>query len=469
MLKRHSQLFIKLFILNDLVVNSLSFLLAYYIRFHTDLFPPVSDITPSIQVYLPFLLYINVIWLIVFKENKLYEPKRGSSRVNEFITIIKSVTISVIIFTGILFFYRGNSYSRLVVFNLWVINIILLQISRTFVRSYLSWLRSRGYNLRHIIIVGAGDVGKQLAAKIKSHSALGYNVVGFLDDLPSKIGQSFEGVEVLGICDDLVAIATEKSIDEVMVALPLRAHEKMLHMVNICHKEGWRVRIVPDIFSVITHQAAIDELDGIPLIGLDKTALETMGNRFLKRLEDIILSSIIILLISPVFLIVTVLVKLSSKGSVFYKQERLGIDNKPFMMYKFRSMCIDAEKESGPVWAVEADPRRTKIGTFLRATSLDELPQFFNVLKGDMSLVGPRPERPHFVRQFKEEIARYMQRHHVKAGITGWAQVNGWRGNTSIQKRIEHDIYYIENWSLSLDIKIILMTVWKGFINKNAY
>jgi Undecaprenyl-phosphate glucose phosphotransferase len=469
MLKRHSQLFLKLFILNDLIINSLSFILAYYVRFHGQLFPLVSEDIPPLEVYLPFLIYINIIWLFIFKENKLYEPKRGSSRINEFIAIVKSVTIGVIILTGLLFFYRGDSYSRLVVVCFWVINIILLQLSRSLVRSYLSWLRRRGYNLRHVLIIGAGNLGRQIAVKLESRPGLGYKVAGFLDDDRSKQGVEIDGVKVLGTSEDLVKIVSEHGIDEVIIALPLRAHQHMLRLINICQKEGLRVRIVPDLFAVITYQAAIDELDGIPLIGLDKTTMELMGNRFLKRLEDILLATLMLALFSPILLIIAVLIKLTSKGPIFYKQERIGLDNHPFTMYKFRTMKVDAEKESGPVWASENDPRRTPFGAFLRATSLDELPQLFNVLKGEMSLVGPRPERLHFVRQFKEEVARYMQRHHVKAGVTGWAQVNGWRGNTSIEKRIEYDIYYIQNWSLAFDLKIIWLTVWKGLINKNAY
>ncbi len=468
MLKRHSQLFLKLFILNDIIINSVSFLLAYYVRFNFPLVPITKGI-PSIYPYLPFLLYVNVVWLFIFRENKLYEPKRGLNRVDEFFRLFKSVTLGVVIITGVMFFYRDFSYSRMVVLYFWGINLVLLLISRIFVRSYLTWLRRRGYNLRHLLIIGAGDLGRQIAAKFDACPGLGFKVAGFLDDDPAKQGREIGGFRVLGKSEDLVKVMGVTGVDEVIIALPLSAHELMLGLIDLCQKEGLRVRIVPDVFAVITNQAQIDELDGIPLIGLDKTAMEQMSSRFAKRLEDIFIASAMLTILSPLMLLIAFLVKLSSKGPVFYAQERMGLDNRPFLMYKFRSMRVDAEKESGPVWASKGDNRCTWFGSFLRASSLDELPQLFNVLKGEMSLVGPRPERSHFVRQFKEEVSRYMKRHHVKSGITGWAQVNGWRGNTSIEKRIEHDIYYIENWSLTLDIKILWLTLWKGLINKNAY
>jgi Undecaprenyl-phosphate glucose phosphotransferase len=468
MLKRHSQLFLQLFIINDLLINSLAFLLAYYLRFTIPLVPVTKGI-PPIQPYLMFILYINLIWLFLFRENKLYEPKRGLSRVDEFFQLLKAVSLGVVILTGMMFFYRGFSYSRMVVIYFWAIDLILLQLSRSLVRFYLCWLRRRGYNLRYMLIIGSGNLGRQIAAKLDACPGLGYKITGFLDDNPSKLGQEIDGIRVLGGTDILLAIIAEKHIDEVIIALPLRAHQRIIQLIGLCQKEGVRVRIVPDLFAFITNQAAIDELDGIPLIGLDKTAIELMGNRFLKRLEDILLASIMLVLFSPLFLLVTILIKLTSKGPVFYKQERMGLDNRFFIMYKFRSMRVDAEDKSGPVWASKNDARCTYLGAILRATSLDELPQLFNVLKGEMSLVGPRPERQYFVKQFKEKTNYYMQRYRVKSGITGWAQANGWRGNTSIEKRIEYDIYYIENWSLVFDLKIIWLTIWKGLINKNAY
>ncbi len=468
MLKRHSQLFLKLFIINDLLVNSVSFMLAYYLRFTLPLVPITRGV-PPIQPYLPFLLYINLIWLFLFRENKLYEPKRGLSRLDEFFHLFKAVSLGVVIITGLMFFYRSFSYSRIVVVYFWVINLILLQLSRTLVRSYLNRLRRRGYNLRYLLIIGAARLGQQIAAKIETRPGLGYKVVGFLDDDPAKQGQQIDGVKVLGKTDDMLKILAGNGVDEVIIALPLSAHEHMLRLINICQKEGLRVRIVPDLFAVITHQAEIDELDGIPLIGLDKTAMEQMGNRFLKGTEDLMLATLMLALLAPLFMLIAMLIKLTSKGPVFYKQERMGLDNRAFMMYKFRTMWVDAEDKNGPCWTAKDDPRRTRFGAFLRSTSLDELPQLFNVLKGEMSLVGPRPERPHFVKQFKAEVAHYMQRHRVKAGVTGWAQINGWRGDTSIEKRVEYDTYYIENWSLTFDLKIIWLTVWKGLINKNAY
>jgi len=467
MLKRHSQLFLTLFIGSDLIINTVSFLLAYLVRFNTDLIPQIAPEPPTLSTYIPLIIILNVIWLLIFRENKLYEPKRGISRVNEFLVVFRSVTIGMVILMGMIFFYRETTFSRVVMILFWGIDIFLLSASRFALRGYLKSLRERGYNQRNMLIVGAGDVGEEVFRKINQYPGLGYKVIGFLDDKKKKA--DLDGVKILGTLDYFNNIVETEKVDEVIIALPPSAHRRIFSFVHLCNKEGIRVRIVPDIFEIITNRATIDDLDGIPLIGLNQIPLEQIKNRFFKRVEDIVISLLGLIFLLPVFLIVSLIIKLTSKGPVFYKQERVGLDKSPFKIYKFRTMRVDAESDSGPVWAKKDDDRRTKFGSFLRQTSLDELPQLFNVLQGNMSIVGPRPERPHFVKQFKEEIQGYMQRHYVKTGITGWAQVNGWRGNTSIEKRIEYDTYYIQNWSLGLDIKIMILTLWRGFVHENAY
>lgn len=466
MLKRHSQLFLFLFVGSDLVINTVSFLAAYFIRFNTDLIPQVAPAPPALSSFVPLILMINVVWGLVFRENLLYEPKRGLSRVSEFLVVFRSVTIGMVIITGMIFFYRDTSFSRVVMVLFWGIDIFLLSATRFALRGYLRVLRERGYNLRYMLIIGAGDVGREVTAKINQYTGLGYKVIGFLDD---REKDNVDGTKVLGILDDFPEIMETNTIDEVIITLPPSAHRRVLSFVNLCNKEGIRVRIVPDVFEIITNRATIDDLDGIPLIGLNQIPLEQIRNRFFKRVEDIVVALFGLIILSPLLVFIALIVKYSSRGPVFYKQERVGLDKKPFTIYKFRTMRTDAETSTGPVWAQKKDDRTTRSGRFLRKTSLDELPQLFNVLKGDMSIVGPRPERPHFVKQFKEEVNGYMQRHYVKTGITGWAQVNGWRGNTSIEKRIEFDTYYIQNWSLSLDIKIMVLTLWRGFIHENAY
>lgn len=469
MLKRHSHFFLSLFVISDAVVNTISFLLAYTIRFHTDLIPQVIVPYPALSSYIPLIVAINIIWPLVFRENMLYDPKRGISRINEFLVLFRSVTIGMVFLTGMIFFYRGNSFSRVVMVLFWGIDIFLLFAGRLGLRSFLRTLREQGYNLRHLLIVGAGDVGMEVFNRINRFPALGYRVIGFLDDDVEKKNIHVKDVGVLGSLDNFPNLLETENIDEVIITLPPSAYSRILTFVRLCNKEGIRVRIVPDVFEIITNRATIEDLDGIPLIGLSDIPLESFGNRFIKRIEDLVVALLGVIIISPLLGLIALITKLTSKGPIIFKQERVGIDKQSFTIYKFRTMFTDAESKTGPVWAKKGDNRCTPFGSFLRKASLDELPQLLNVIKGDMSIVGPRPERPHFVRQFKEEIDGYMQRHYVKTGITGWAQVNGWRGNTSIEKRIEYDTYYIYNWSLNLDIKIMFLTLWKGLAHKNAY
>ena len=340
--------------------------------------------------------------------------------------------------------------------------------SHFLVRVILAEVRKRGFNLRHILIVGSGDLGQSLAERINQHPEFGLKIVGFLSSHPEKIGIEINGIKVIGLYNEIPKIIQLFGVDQLYIALPLNAQDRLEKVLNSLNEETVDVKVVPDLLRFMNLQAGVEELDGLPIINLAESPLYGW-NVILKRISDIIFSVILIVILSPLFIILAIIIKLESTGPIIFWQERMGLDGKLFEMLKFRSMKIDAEQITGPVWASKVDNRRTRLGTFLRKTSIDELPQLFNVLIGDMSLVGPRPERPVFVKEFKKSIPKYMLRLKMKAGLTGWAQVSGWRGNTSLDKRIEFDLYYIKNWSLLFDFKIILMTVWKGFVNPNAY
>jgi putative colanic acid biosynthesis UDP-glucose lipid carrier transferase len=344
----------------------------------------------------------------------------------------------------------------------------VLVIFRVVLRFVLRWIRTEGYNQRRVVIVGMSSRGMQIAQRIRRSTWTGLQVVGFFDErCPARTGAS-DKLPCLGHPQDLARYVAENQIDQVWVVYPLKAEERVKEVLHLLRHSTVDVRYVLDIFGFDLCNHSINEVAGIPILNLSASPLRGM-NAFLKAAEDRVLALLILTIISPLMLAIAVGVKLSSPGPVFYRQERLSWNNRPFMMLKFRSMPVAAESDSGPVWAKAGENRATKFGAFLRRTSLDELPQFINVLKGDMSIVGPRPERPVFVEQFKDEIPSYMKKHLVKAGITGWAQIHGWRGDTDLAKRIEYDLYYIEHWSLWLDLRIVFMTIFKGFIHKNAY
>jgi len=334
-------------------------------------------------------------------------------------------------------------------------------VERYIVRSVMRFIRTKGYNLKHLLIIGAGPLGTDFANKVLIHRDFGYNVVGFLDDDLDKQNNIFAGKSVLGSCDRLPDLLDKNSFDEVVVALPLNADQKFSSIIYQCEKAGVRVRIIPDFNKYLPGNLKFEDFDGIPLLNTRYIPLDDPLNRFLKRALDFIVALSAIVVTSPIMTAIAIGIKLTSPGPVFFRQERIGLNNKHFNMLKFRSMRVQSDKTAATTWTTSDDPRKTKFGTFLRRTSLDELPQFFNVLAGNMS--------PFFVEQFREVIPKYMVKHQVKPGITGWAQINGWRGDTSIEKRIECDIYYIENWDFLFDIKIMFLTVFKGLINGNAY
>ena len=466
MLKKHAQFFENILFFTDLVVIGFSWFLSYYIRFYSGLLPIEKGIPPFI-IYFYLIIPILFVWSFVFKSFGLYRPKRTSSYISELFDIVKACSFSVLVLISITFFFRQYEYSRLLFLTFFLMTVSALAMERVAFRETLRYLRRKGYNLRYALIAGTGELAEDVLKRIELHPDLGIKVTGFLSNPESPIQNSkVYGIPVIGSYRDIRKIISEKDIDQIIIALPVEQHALTVELLKEIGNEMIDIKVVPDICEFITLRGGIDELDGLPIISLQDTPLYGW-NIVIKRGADILFSIAILIASSPLMILTALLIKITSAGSIFYKQERMGMDGTKFFVYKFRTMIANAEERTGPVWAKEGDERRTDVGTLLRRMNLDELPQLFNVLKGDMSIVGPRPERPVFVEQFRKSIPQYMLRHKMKAGITGWAQVNGWRGNTSIEKRIEYDLYYIENWSLLFDIKIILMTVWKGF--KNAY
>ncbi len=377
-------------------------------------------------------------------------------------------TIGLVAFIVLLYIVKQNDYSRKMICIFYLLNISLTAASRLVVRKLLRSFRAKGYNLKHILLAGYSRAAEEYIDRIMGNPEWGYVVCGILDDsVPA--GTLYKGVKVLGRIDNLHELLPANELDEIAITLSLKDYDRLEEIVSICEKYGVHTKFIPDYNSVIPTRPYTEDLMGLPVINIRNVPLTNTANMLTKRLMDIVGSLVGIVLTSPIMLICAIAVKATSRGPVVFKQERVGLHGKHFSMYKFRSMEQQKPSEEQKAWTVKNDPRVTNVGKIMRKTSLDELPQLFNILKGDMSLVGPRPERPLFVDKFKEEIPRYMVKHQVRPGLTGWAQVNGYRGDTSIRKRIEYDLYYIENWTVWLDVKIIFMTFFTGFINKNAY
>ncbi|MCD6093917.1 MAG: undecaprenyl-phosphate glucose phosphotransferase, partial [Candidatus Omnitrophica bacterium] len=458
MLKKYSQVFKGLFYFIDLLVIFAAWILSYYLRFYASLIPVFYGL-PDFKQHLFLSLLILPVYAIVFRTIGLYESLRLRQTKWELFNIFKASSLSLLIVIFIIYFFKkGFHYSRLTFLCFWVLNILALFFFRGIIREILRALRRRGYNLRHILIVGTDRLAREVAQKINRHLEFGLNIVGFLGRKPEQVGEGIDGIKVLATYADIKNIISEKGIDEVIIALPFEEEKLMRTILGSISNEMVDIKVVPDLSQFFTLRKGVEELDGLPIINLRESPLYGW-NGVIKRLFDIIGSFIAIMVFSPLMLFIIIVMKFTSPGPIFYKQKRMSLDGRSFDILKFRSMRVNAEEETGAVWTKENDPRRTRLGVFLRRTSLDELPQFFSVLRGEMSLVGPRPERPVLVEQFRQHIPRYMLRHKIKAGMTGWAQVHGWRGNTSLEKRIEYDLYYIENWSLWLDLKIILKTI----------
>lgn len=399
-----------------------------------------------------------------------YSPKRKKRFSFEAFKVLQVHIVSFFVLLSLLFVMKEIDFSRSYLLIFLGSNIILVGLYRYLIKVGLKAFRKKGYNKQFILILGAGALGRRFHQTVSQNPELGFTVVGFLDDYRKEHDESHRHMSpVLGRVNELERILADYLVDEVIIALPLRAHRKYGNIITICEKAGVRTLIIPDFFDILPARPHIENFADIPLINVRDIPLDELRNRMFKRFFDICFSVVALLLTLPLLIMCAIGIKLTSPGRVIFKQERVGMNRRTFEMYKFRSMHESTESVADTQWTTANDSRKTKFGTFLRKTSLDELPQFFNVLKGDMSVVGPRPERPFFVEQFKEEIPKYMVKHHVRPGITGWAQANGLRGDTSIEDRILHDIFYIENWTLLFDIKIIWKTIVSGFVNKNAY
>ena len=382
--------------------------------------------------------------------------------------VVQANTLGVMSLTLILYLVRQFDISRTMLFVFACVNIFAEVLERNILRLILRKIRKEGYNLKHIILVGYSRAAEQYIDRIRANPEWGYCVRGILDDTMSP-GTEYRGVKVLGSIENLTIILPQNRLDEIAITLGLNEYHKLERIVGMCEKSGVHTKFIPDYNNIIPTKPYTEDIQGLPVINIRHVPLNNLPNRVVKRAVDLFGATVALILFSPVMLVVAVVIKVTDPGPLIFKQERIGLKNKPFYMYKFRSMILQKESDEEKRWTRKDDPRVTPIGHFIRKTSIDELPQLFNILKGDMSLVGPRPERPLFVEKFKEEIPRYMVKHQVRPGLTGWAQVNGYRGDTSIRRRIECDLYYIENWTLGFDFKIIFLTFFKGFVNKNAY
>jgi Undecaprenyl-phosphate glucose phosphotransferase len=477
MVRRHNRLLVAFHVIADATLGMVAFVIAYLLRFETGLIAITRGL-PPIEQYLNVLPFIALIVPLGFHFQGLYRLRRGRSRIDDFFNVLVGSIFAVVLGVVATLYFQAyyatdrqrdvGAYevSRIVWGIFLVFNIAMGYLSRKFIREALERRWLAGIGLRKILIAGAGDLGRVVADRILEHRELGYQLVGFVDDKAGGDHLGYRGLPLLGSLSDAADIVANEKIDDLYVALPLEEHMKLLDLVESTSREGVDVKVVPDLLQFIALRARLEDLDGVPVINLNDVPLQGLS-AFIKRVLDILISAGALTFMALPGLFISWMIKRTSPGPVFYAQERMGLDGKQFVVYKFRTMPIDAESE-GPVWSDDNDSRATRVGTFLRRHDLDEWPQFWNVLKGEMSIVGPRPERPFFVEQFKHRIPQYMLRHKVKAGITGWAQVNGWRGNTSLEKRIEYDLYYIENWSVTLDIKIMWLTLIRVFAPNRA-
>lgn len=466
MLREHHRFFKSLMAIADLGFLSAAWWLAYLLRFHGGLIPVYE---PHVfRHYVIAWVFIAVVWTAVFAFMDLYRPRRLSTRTAETLDIARGSTIALLVFLALVFLIRDVVLSRTVVVVFFALSILFLVVSHFVTREGLRFLRRRGFNLRHILILGLRPEVEKLLEKLERHRHLGLRVAGVFCLRGEFAGGEVRGVPVLKSSEEVLRRVRAGGADQVFIVLPIDKGALLREARELLGDEPVTTYFVPDLGSELILRRRVDEIEGFPIITLQGSPLYGW-NALVKRAVDVVVGGAALVLAAPLMALIALAIKLTSPGPVLFRQERMGLDGERFMMLKFRTMVENAEEESGPVWARRDDSRVTPIGRWLRRTSLDELPQLINVLKGEMSLVGPRPERPPLIQRFRKEIPRYMLRLKVKGGLTGWAQVNGWRGNTSLEKRIEHDLYYIENWSLGFDLRILALSLVRGFMNKNAY
>lgn len=464
MIKENQTYLNRIQVLLDMAIVIIAMACAYYIRFYL-LEGHASIASDDI---LKITIIIMPIYALLYSFCGLYNPKRIRGIYGELRDILKANIIAGLLLIMALYLFKIMDFSRLQLALFFSLNAAITMTSRIVLRTSLRYIRRKGYNLKHCLLVGATEIGDDFLSRVEANKHWGYHVIGIIDNWLPK-GSTYGGYPVFGGTDVLAEILTKKYIDIVMITLNSDEFDELGFILNQCEKAGVKSNIVPYYYRYIPTMPYMDELDGLPIIDTRHVPLDNYLKNIAKRLFDIVFALTALILVSPIMLLSVIMIKLTSPGPVIFKQQRVGLNRQNFMMYKFRSMKVQSPDQEQTQWTTQNDPRKTKWGAFMRKTSIDEFPQFINVLKGDMSIVGPRPERPYFVDIFKEEIPRYMIKHQVRPGITGWAQVNGLRGDTSIEERIEYDLYYIENWTFYFDLKIIFLTIFKGLINKNAY
>ena len=467
MIRENQKLLNLILVLMDVAVISISLAISWWLRFKTTMFGPIGGHLP-LQDYLFFLiLAIIPVYLILYFSFGLYKPRRTYKTIfSEATQIIKVNIVAFVVLVAILFIINEPNFSRIMLFLLGITSSVFGIIERFIVRSFLKRIRINNRNLKHILIVGDNDLAFTFARKIRNNPYLGFDISGFLGR-SNRVGMEIEGSKIIGSFQDLDKVLDNNNYDRVVLAIPLKYYYKINELVESCERVGIKAEIIPDYIRYFPAQPSVDMIEDIPIINIRYVPLDDAFNKVIKLFSDYIIAIIAIIITSPIMILTAIAIKLTSPGPIIFKQERIGFHGKPFEMYKFRSMKVQSPSDEKSEWTTRDDPRKTKVGDFIRKTSIDELPQFFNVLKGDMSVVGPRPERPYFVDEFRKEIPKYMVKHQVRPGITGWAQIHGCRGDTSIKKRIKYDIEYVENWHIGLDIGIMIKTVVKK--NPNAY
>lgn len=463
MIKRRSQSLSAFICLVDVVSVGVAWIGAYYLRF-SGLFP-IHKEQPLFQWCLDDLPLVMALAVFAFWITKNYEIHRLRRLREELWAVLKGVPLLVLLMTGAAFFLQDDYVSRGAMAIFAALAFLLVLVTRRLTWWAIHWFRRRGYNPSFTVIVGTGRTARKTAAALRGATWMGFRNVGYVEDNPTRWTSD---LDILGTVGDLPALIDRYKIDHVFICLPMNRFHESRRVFDVLAQNVVDVRLVADVPNLAGVSLTTTFFEGMPIVGLRESPHFGV-NIVIKRVMDIVLAALAIILLLPLMILIALAVKLASKGPVFYRQERCGLNGEPFQMLKFRSMRVDAEASTGPVWAGKQDDRKTPIGAFLRKTSLDELPQFINVLKGDMSIVGPRPERPVFIEKFRKTIPNYMARHSVKCGITGWAQVHGWRGNTSLRKRIQYDLHYIIHWTPWLDLKIMWLTVWNGLVHRNAY
>jgi len=466
MIKDNQRVLNQIHVLIDVIVTIITYFIAYWLKFRSGLIS--YNISLPIRSYVRVLYMVVPAYLILYYLFDMYNSKRASGRKRELFNIVKANSVGVILIIVVLYIINQPNYSREMFFIFWIVNIIALTGYRNMLRMILRYARKRGYNLKYVLLVGYSKSAESYINRIRLNPQWGLVVRGILDD-KVEAGTMYKGVKVLGKIDNLMVILPENKLDEIAITLSLSEYGRLSEIVTLCEKSGVHTKFIPDYAGVIPNRPYTEDLQGLPVINIRRVPLNNSLYALGKRLVDIFGSLFALVLFSPIMIASAIAVKVTSKGPIIFAQERVGLHNKTYKMFKFRTMYVQDEEEEKDAWTTKDDPRVTKIGKFMRRTSIDELPQLFNILIGQMSLVGPRPERPAFVEKFKEEIPRYMIKHQVRPGLTGWAQIHGLRGDTSIEKRIEYDLYYIENWNMELDFKILFLTVFRGFVNENAY